>query len=561
MQYKGIKAKILVPIIIAIVVIVATSGFSIISINNMRNSIARIKNRTVKEMEVIQELRYTVLHTAEILTDVSATHDGEGFEEAAEFRDDVYALTDQLKALDPDQNAVWNDILGQYEGFYDLCVKMANAYIYEGLDAGNELMEQVDPVTEELSELVDGMTLDVEKTMEEEIEKVSSASGVVAGVVVGSSIIYAVLMIYIAFVVIRQMVVPVTRISESLQTLAAKDLTVGELHSSQRDEIGGLVHAYNELRASLIEIMTSMEKSTGELEELSTAMALQSKDIMTNMSDITKAVNNVSELASNQASDIESSLSELDSLQQIAEQNAETSDQLSEASDRISAASSEGNKVLDSLYTISRESEEAFGFIFDSIDRIKDSTAKIGEASSMIENIAEQTNLLSLNASIEAARAGEAGKGFAVVADEIRSLSDESARSVNEINRMIHELQENVEKANKQSQIVRGSVEKQMNGVEDTRKSYGEIARNLELINDEITKLGKLSGDMTVSCNTVGGAMRNISKAAEENAANSEETTASIEEALSMTEGIAADSGKIKDGTDVLQNMVSKYKL
>ena len=55
----------------------------------------------------------------------------------------------------------------------------------------------------------------------------------------------------------------------------------------------------------------------------------------------------------------------------------------------------------------------------------------------VIENITSQTNLLALNASIEAARVGESGKGFAVVADQIRTLSEETKSSSNQIRQSI----------------------------------------------------------------------------------------------------------------------------
>ena len=205
--------------------------------------------------------------------------------------------------------------------------------------------------------------------------------------------------------------------------------------------------------------------------------------------------------------------------------------------------------------------EEAFSEIFDSIDKIRNSTGKIAEASNMIESIASQTNLLSLNASIEAARAGEMGKGFAVVADEIRKLSDESTESVNEINRMLEELQENVEFAGNQSQNVKEAVEKQVRGVEDTRVSYKDIADNLVTINEEIENLSHVSKSMTNSCESVGASMESLASSAEENAASTEETNASIEEVLSMMEQINQGAKDLKSRSDDLESIVKAYQL
>lgn len=70
--------------------------------------------------------------------------------------------------------------------------------------------------------------------------------------------------------------------------------------------------------------------------------------------------------------------------------------------------------------------------ILNGMQEINSNVAKYHEMSQNVGKIAKNINLLSLNASIEAARAGDAGKGFAVVATSIRSLSDESKKSVSD---------------------------------------------------------------------------------------------------------------------------------
>ncbi|MBP5652574.1 MAG: methyl-accepting chemotaxis protein [Lachnospiraceae bacterium] len=560
-KYKGIAFKVVLPLIAIIAVMAIITIYSLITINGLKRQSTELHEHTIVEMQDMHQIRYDILHTAEILTDASATREEEVIEEAVEFRDEIYTLVAKIKASPNADVALWDDILRKYENFYNLCVTMARTYIAEGLEAGNAIMEQVDPVTEELSEIVDGVTEDMSAKLDKAVNDISARISTISVIYAVSSALYIIALCFILFVVIRQMLRPITNVSSALQQLASKDLTVEELPETQHDEIGGLVYAYNELRTSLREIMSNMDESTDQLEEASGFMSDQSEKIKSNMTDITRAVNNVAAVATNQAADIEGSMQEIAALQDVAKQNEEASDKLSEASRKISAASVQGNKILDELYDLSKNSEKTFYSIFDCIEKINESTDKIGEASKIIEDIASQTNLLSLNASIEAARAGDAGRGFAVVADEIRTLSDGSAESVNQINLMIRELRASVDNATSQSENVRDAVDKQVLGVENTRESYKNISENLDVINEEIRLLGDVSRAMTNSCDSVSRSMLNLSSAAQENAATTEETTASVEEVLNMTEEISNVTGTVKERADALSDVVKSYSL
>jgi methyl-accepting chemotaxis protein len=81
-----------------------------------------------------------------------------------------------------------------------------------------------------------------------------------------------------------------------------------------------------------------------------------------------------------------------------------------------------------------------------SIQNISKSSKQITSVMEIINGISRQINLLALNAAIEAARAGEAGKGFAVVADEVATLASKTSNSISNINSIIKQNDEEIEK-------------------------------------------------------------------------------------------------------------------
>ncbi|CRL97960.1 Methyl-accepting chemotaxis protein 4 [Pseudomonas sp. 28 E 9] len=91
----------------------------------------------------------------------------------------------------------------------------------------------------------------------------------------------------------------------------------------------------------------------------------------------------------------------------------------------LARSDSELSQVINSLKATQTSRDQTLA-------QVRSLTAYTKELRAMaadVAAIAAQTNLLALNAAIEAARAGEAGRGFAVVADAVRSLSNKSSET------------------------------------------------------------------------------------------------------------------------------------
>ncbi len=122
-----------------------------------------------------------------------------------------------------------------------------------------------------------------------------------------------------------------------------------------------------------------------------------------------------------------------------AAQNTATS--FSQAADKFTlSAQGIGSQVRDASKLTDQASAAAREASLN-VDRLRESSAAIGNVVNLIAQIAKQTTLLALNSTIEAARAGTAGRGFAVVASEVKALAVQTQNATEEITRKIDALQ------------------------------------------------------------------------------------------------------------------------
>jgi len=137
------------------------------------------------------------------------------------------------------------------------------------------------------------------------------------------------------------------------------------------------------------------------------------------------------------------------------------------------------------------------------VDRLRESSAAIGNVVNLIAQIARQTTLLALNSTIEAARAGAAGRGFAVVATEVKALAVQTQHATEEISKKIEALQRDaagsVDAVHRISQAIEAirPVFANVNGaVAEQNQTTGEMSDNAANASHFIVSVGDSAAEI-----------------------------------------------------------------
>lgn len=166
-----------------------------------------------------------------------------------------------------------------------------------------------------------------------------------------------------------------------------------------------------------------------------------------------------------------------ESIRQMAGELLESVNILASTTQEISAQTQEIAATGRALAQVASESQV----------RVQETDQVLG----LIRTVTNATNLLGLNAAIEAARVGDQGRGFGVVAGEIRKLATTSAESVKKIESIIANIKND-------GSTIYTQISGTQESIDQIASAAAQVAETVQEVNKMVSQLDEIAE--TLNC-------------------------------------------------------------
>lgn len=320
--------------------------------------------------------------------------------------------------------------------------------------------------------------------------------------------------------------------SQAARQVSDGDLTV-RLERESRDELGQLTTEFNDMTDQMHQLINVVSQTVAAVAAQSTRV---NETAQANVRAVQRQMSETNQIS--------------EAMQQMVSAVDEVADNTHNTSDAAIVAESEasqGKQVVDETLNTIHQLADEIRHSVDMINQVDKDSNDINQVLVEIKAIAEQTNLLALNAAIEAARAGEQGRGFAVVADEVRTLSQRTHKSTEEIESMIERLQKGVAGA--------------VSSMHSSHSTTEVTVQQSQKVADALSKI-------VASVSAIVGMSHQIAGAAEEQSVVAKNIESNVRQILDLGKETEANakrsldvSDALSDDTQALRDIVQRFKV
>jgi methyl-accepting chemotaxis protein len=406
-------------------------------------------------------------------------------------------------------------------------------------------------------------TDDMQAEMDDMETQLSGVFSESIGATIIESVILMLISLIISYIIVRTIVKIINKVKYDLEMVAEGNLQIraNEKLLARKDELGAIANSLQYVVDSLKEMISDVNNSAFSVNKCSENFKDKFTEIEQSIANIEQAVDEIASGATAQSHDAEVVSTKVKELEDIIQNEKNMVGTLRDVVKELTDKADTMLKDIKGLENISVNTQNAINIVKQQTLKTNESAQDIKEAVSMIAGIASQTNLLALNANIEAARAGEAGKGFAVVADEIRQLSDESSNGVNVIDNSVNVLLSDAENSVQKMNEAEQDLHEEMATLSATVKAFKSLYDLMDNVKNVSEQIDGMAEELMRVKDVVSISVLNLTSVTEQNAAATQETSASMENVLELVNDCSKEIGNLLDTSNDLKEHVQRFKL
>ncbi len=313
----------------------------------------------------------------------------------------------------------------------------------------------------------------------------------------------------------------------------------------------------HELRNALVRVIDHADTVNTKAELAKDSISNSQKTT----TDISSAVNDLATGATAMAEDVQSTSSVTVNMGSSVDNVFDSANSNLERGRKVYSESTKVKEQLEQIKEQDQKNDEMATQVSESVNETAAVVAQITTAAESIISIASQTNLLALNASIEAARAGEAGKGFAVVADNIKDLAGDTNNLAGEITNMLSTITNYSDKNKELTEAIKEAITNETAALEEMSESFEQMLELLRETEEGNKQIVDLVETMNSDKENILNSVESLSSISEENAASTQETSASLMQLDTNMESVVEQAKDLQKIAEELTANVKYFKV
>ncbi|MDF2591441.1 MAG: mcpB 23, partial [Clostridia bacterium] len=291
---SSITSKVYLLFFVMLISLVIIQSISFIGMQNNIKTVQQIKDKNLKILMQADALKLYVINVQQWLTDIALTRSAVGMDNGyAEAERYAKLFKDTITEINKNGQYQELDVMQKsFDEFYKTGKSMANTYIIEGTEAGNEAMVKFDSFAEGINARVGVFKAKAEKEMETIINDMEESTSYYNKISLYSFLLVIVMSFSLVFLIVVPLKKNMKRLIDYISLLSQGDFT-NKLEKLPKDEIGTIAQTINSMSENIKQLIGEVKNSSlivkdtsNNLTEITASTATSANEIATSIESI-----------------------------------------------------------------------------------------------------------------------------------------------------------------------------------------------------------------------------------------------------------------------------------